>query len=74
MAWRRFRWPVEGDWHPNLGMAYSVILTAFLHGLGVLMYILLWIFVPLERRALMAPVAAVAAATPPPVPPSDKTD
>jgi len=59
---------------PTWAWRILFILTAFLHGLGVLMYILLWVFVPLERRALMAPVAAVAAATPPPVPPSDKTD
>ena len=59
---------------PTWAWRILFILTAFLHGLGVLMYILLWVFVPLERRALMAPVAAVAAATPSPVPPSDKTD
>ena len=59
---------------PTWAWRILFILTAFLHGLGVLMYILLWVFVPLERRALMAPVAAVAAATPPAVPPSDKTD
>jgi phage shock protein C len=28
------------------------VLTAFLHGLGILMYVLLWIFVPLQRPAL----------------------
>ena len=27
------------------------VLTAFLHGLGLLMYILLWIFVPVEAAA-----------------------
>jgi phage shock protein C len=28
------------------------VLTVFLHGLGLLMYILLWIFVPVETAAL----------------------
>jgi phage shock protein C len=32
------------------------VLTAFLHGLGVLMYILLWIFVPRQLAALPKPV------------------
>ena len=32
------------------------VLTAFLHGLGALMYILLWIFVPQQVLALPKPV------------------
>ena len=32
------------------------VLTAFLHGLGLLMYILLWIFVPAQLLALPKPV------------------
>ena len=38
------------------------VLTGLLHGLGVLMYILLWIFVPRRSLAVAAPVAAPAAA------------
>lgn len=59
---------------PTWAWRILFILTAFLHGLGVLMYVLLWIFVPMERP--MAMVAAVPAApappppSPPPVPPS----
>ena len=33
------------------------VLTAFLHGLGVLMYILLWVFVPVQA-VVVTPVAA----------------
>jgi phage shock protein C len=32
------------------------VLAAFLHGLGLLMYILLWIFVPVQALALPRPV------------------
>lgn len=48
------------------------VLTALLHGLGVIMYLLLWIFVP--RASLSAPVIQTAAAapqSPPPVPPQE---
>ena len=55
---------------PTWAWRILFILTAFLHGLGILMYILMWIFVPLERP--MAVVTAAPAApgpTPPPGPP-----
>jgi phage shock protein C len=43
------------------------VLTAFLHGLGILIYLLMWIFVPLEREALpVAPTPSVPPATPSP--------
>ena len=44
------------------------VLLAFLHGVGIVLYILMWIFVPLERLALPAPVATVA-----PVPPASSS-
>jgi phage shock protein PspC (stress-responsive transcriptional regulator) len=55
---------------PTWAWRILFILTAFLHGLGILMYVLLWIFVPLERPMAMV-VAAPAAPgpTPPPGPP-----
>lgn len=34
------------------------VLTAFLHGLGLLMYVLLWIFVPVQVPALPKPIEA----------------
>ena len=43
------------------------ILLALLHGVGIVLYILLWIFVPLQKPALPAPTVSV---TPPPAPPS----
>lgn len=46
------------------------VLLALLHGLGIAVYVLLWIFVPLEPLALPAPVAP-AAPSPPPATPSD---
>jgi phage shock protein C len=33
---------------PSWSWRILFVLTAFLHGLGVLMYVLLWIFVPVE--------------------------
>jgi phage shock protein C len=36
---------------PTWAWRILFVLTGLLHGLGVLMYILLWIFVPLEVRA-----------------------
>ncbi len=39
------------------------VLTGLLHGLGVLMYILLWIFVPRRSLAVAAPVAPQSAAS-----------
>jgi phage shock protein C len=60
---------------PTWAWRILFILTAFLHGLGILMYVLMWIFVPLERP--MAAVTAAPAAPgpmpppgPPPVPPT----
>lgn len=40
------------------------VLTGLLHGLGLIMYLLLWIFVP--RQALPAPRAAASQDTSPP--------
>ncbi len=40
------------------------VMLALLHGIGIVVYVLLWIFVPLEPLALPAP----AAAAPPPTP------
>jgi phage shock protein C len=52
---------------PTWAWRILFILTALLHGLGILMYVLLWIFVPLERP--MAAVTAAPGPTPPPGPP-----
>jgi phage shock protein C len=40
---------------PSWSWRILFVLTAFLHGLGLVMYILLWIFVPLQRVALPRP-------------------
>jgi phage shock protein PspC (stress-responsive transcriptional regulator) len=40
---------------PSWSWRILFILTALLHGLGLVMYILLWIFVPLQREALPRP-------------------
>jgi len=53
---------------PTWAWRILFVLTAFLHGLGILMYILLWIFVPLERPMAVAMPAPQDA--PPPVPPA----
>ena len=42
------------------------LLLALLHGIGIVIYVLLWIFVPLEKLALPAPNVII---TPPPSPP-----
>lgn len=42
------------------------VLLAFLHGVGVLMYILLWIFVPRRAQQVATPAAASAATGEPP--------
>jgi len=46
------------------------VLLALLHGVGLVLYILLWIFVPLQRPLLPAPAVIVpppsSASTPPP--------
>ena len=50
---------------PSWSWRILFVLTALLHGVGIVMYVLLWIFVPREiYRA-----APVAAPSPPPVPP-----
>ncbi len=55
---------------PTWAWRILFILTAFLHGLGILMYVLLWIFVPLERKmAMVAAAPAAPGSTPPPGPP-----
>ena len=55
---------------PTWAWRILFILTAFLHGLGILMYVLLWIFVPLERpMAMVAAAPAAPGSTPPPGPP-----
>ena len=41
---------------PSWSWRILFVLTAFLHGLGLLMYVLLWIFVPKQLIALPAPV------------------
>ena len=46
------------------------VLLGLLHGLGIVVYLLLWIFVPLERLALPAPAVAPAP-TPSASPPAD---
>lgn len=42
------------------------VLLAFLHGVGVLMYLLLWIFVPRRANPVAAPAPASAANGEPP--------
>ena len=44
------------------------VLLALLHGVGIVLYILLWIFVPLEKLALPAPTVIVPPAPPAPPP------
>ena len=41
------------------------VLTAFLHGLGIIMYILLWIFVPPQLLALPRPQPSTGDSTAP---------
>jgi phage shock protein PspC (stress-responsive transcriptional regulator) len=59
---------------PTWAWRILFVMTAFLHGLGIIMYILMWIFVPLERPMAFARIAPVAPTTlpdvPPPVPPA----
>ena len=50
------------------------VLLALLHGLGLLLYILLWIFMPLTTVTIAKPVVAAAASsgtTPAPTPPTE---
>lgn len=46
------------------------VLLALLHGVGIVIYVLLWIFVPLQKLALPAPTVII---TPPPPPSSPPT-
>ncbi len=39
---------------PSWAWRILFVLTALLHGLGLLMYVLLWIFVPLQQSTLQA--------------------
>lgn len=41
------------------------VLLALLHGVGIVLYILLWIFVPLRKAALPAPTVIVTPPAPP---------
>lgn len=43
---------------PSWSWRILFVLSAFLHGLGLLMYILLWIFVPVQAAALPKPAEA----------------
>ncbi len=54
---------------PTWAWRILFVMTAFLHGLGILMYILLWIFVPLERPMALARIKQPD--VPPPVPPTE---
>jgi phage shock protein C len=42
------------------------VLLSLLHGIGVLLYLLLWIFVPRRAHAVVAPATASTANTEPP--------
>lgn len=53
---------------PTWAWRILFILTAFLHGLGILMYVLLWVFVPIDKPMVIAAPAAPGP-TPPPGPP-----
>ena len=46
------------------------VLLALLHGVGIVIYVLLWIFVPQQKLALPAPTVIL---TPPPPPSSPPT-
>jgi phage shock protein C len=41
------------------------VLLTFLHGVGVVMYLLMWIFVPRRERAVAAPAPSGSSAEPP---------
>jgi phage shock protein PspC (stress-responsive transcriptional regulator) len=43
---------------PSWSWRILFLLTALLHGIGVLAYILLWIFVPVQPHAVSAPASA----------------
>ena len=55
---------------PSWSWRILFVLLALLHGVGVVLYILLWIFVPLQRPALPVPAPAPAQASAPPTPPA----
>ncbi|MEO8102420.1 MAG: PspC domain-containing protein [Betaproteobacteria bacterium] len=51
---------------PSWSWRILFLLTVLLHGLGVLAYLLLWIFVPLQMQPPRALAEAPGQATPPP--------
>lgn len=51
---------------PTWGWRILFILAILLNGLGVLLYILMWIFVPSEPVRIYLPAPAAATNTPPP--------
>ena len=50
---------------PTWSWRILFVLTAFLHGLGLLMYVLLWIFVPVDASVLKPVIVDSTASTPP---------
>ena len=46
------------------------VLLALLHGVGIVIYVLLWIFVPLQKLALPAPTVIISPPPPPSSPPT----
>jgi phage shock protein C len=54
---------------PSWAWRVFFILMAFLHGLGLLIYVLMWIFVPMQPAA-SAPALAAPSTVPPDQPPS----
>ena len=53
---------------PSWAWRVLFVMLALLHGLGILLYILLWIFMPLASTALMAKPAAAQATAQAPAP------
>ena len=45
---------------PSWAWRILFVLTAFVHGLGILIYVLLWIFVPADLPRLSAPAGSPA--------------
>ena len=54
---------------PSWAWRVLFVMLALLHGLGILLYILLWIFMPLASTALMAKPAVAQTAAPVTAPP-----
>jgi phage shock protein C len=62
---------------PTWAWRILFVLATMLHGIGLLMYILMWIFVPMERPKLLAPAVAAPSsspAAPPPIPSGERID